>query len=73
MQLTRILAAAAALSLASAPAIAGDPIRASAPTEHSSELIGNSSILIAVGIFAVLLVAILATGGGEDNDAPTSP
>jgi hypothetical protein len=74
LRFTPILAVAAALSLASAPAVAQTTTRASAPAEQSSDLLGNSSLVIAVGAaFAVLLIVAFATGGGEDGDAPTSP
>ena len=74
MQITQIMVAAAALSLAPAPVMAREQARASAATQESSELLGNSSLVIAVGAaFALLLIVAFATDGGEDNDAPTSP
>lgn len=67
MKFRNVAAAAAALTLAAAPAVAqAAPQRTAAPTEEGSELGG--SWLLAILAFAAIIAA-LVIALGDDNDA----
>lgn len=73
MKIRTLAAAAAVLSLATAPAIAEVSLaRTSAPVEGESELAGGSSLLIAIlAAAAVIAGIVIAVDGGDDE--PVSP
>ncbi|MEM7688045.1 MAG: hypothetical protein AAF291_03405 [Pseudomonadota bacterium] len=68
MKIRNAAMAAAALSLATAPAIAQvDFARASAPIEGESEMGGSGVILGILAAAAVIAGVVIAAGGGDDD------
>ncbi|MFZ9396140.1 MAG: hypothetical protein ACO25F_08795 [Erythrobacter sp.] len=72
MKIRTIAAAAAVLSLATAPAIAEASLaRTSAPVEGESEMGGGSGLLIAILAAAAVIGGIVIAADGDDD--PVSP
>jgi len=68
MKIRTIAMAAAALSLASAPAIAqADFARALAPIEGESEMGSTAVVLAVLAAAAVVAGVVVAADGGDDN------
>jgi hypothetical protein len=86
MRTSKFLAAVAAVSLLTAPALAsgsasklslgGGDVRASKTLANASNQDGtdNSGLFIAAGAAAaVILAVVLISGGDDEDDLPTSP
>ena len=72
MKIRTLAAAAAVLSLATAPAVAEISFdRASAPADKKNELAGGSGLLIAIGAAAAVIAGIVIASDGDDD--PVSP
>lgn len=72
MKIRTLAAAAAVLSLATAPAIAEISLdRTPAPVEGESEVGGGSGLLIAILAGAAVIAGIVIAA--DDDDAPVSP
>ena len=67
MKFRTLTAAAAALSMATAPAIAAPVSRDSAPVEAQSEL-GGTGVILGILAAAAIIAGIIIAADGGDND-----
>ncbi len=77
MNKSRILSAAAALSLAVGSVASADMAiaqeRTTEAASETNELDGGSAIIAIGALVAVVLGIVIASGGGDDDDRPVSP